>query len=815
MSRNRSEHRRNRIQHRYENLLYLFNVPSLDTDDSIDSEISFSSCEFSDNLSVSSSSPSEPYSSDESDSFDQFDSAGINPDKSIYSEVLFSTLLSQVGLNLTACDIIVNLVNCFNSRFSKDPILFPSIRYFWESKAHEINVKVFILCQFNHAHGPFSGEPKFFPPYECETTLQPAKLQNGNYFLHIPLRHQLENILPILNYSCWFDNESIPDISNSIQAKKVKESVDRESGTKRLTLTIHADEISVGKSSTEKIFPVFISINELKKEYRRKFFFLVGLFIGKQKPHVECFLGPICEELKDLSINPVDWTTELSENFSATFHLIALIADAPMRAYLRNVKQFNHTFGCDWCRLEASTFNGARMFPYHSQEQLERLKRKQGDFLEFQRFYKENTSLNLDFNNRFQGFNGVTPLLMLADFDMVLGTAVEPMHSISLGVFRNLIMKGFLQSQENIFENRIDRNIFKREFSQRLISISVPTEFTRTPRSLDVIKYWKSNEIDSLLCYFFYLTAKGLLKPKIIHHVLTLSRLYYLAHVSTESSSKVMEISNMVEEFQKGCLEIYGEGFMSYNCHILSHLADSVFHLGPNSNVTSYPLEDYMGQLKLKVHRYSNIGSSLVRFFMADFKYREYKIKMLNKWNLTFKERKYFKIQDEKSKTTTVPDKKPQGSRENDHRSVLNLMMEKNRCWNRSSFQNLNYLRSIKLNGKRYSTSAYCAERKRDDSQIKDIDGKFYNIQYIVEYNSKVFFFCHEYSTKIVQIKFTGCNGFFSFPLENIHEIIKKIETLSMVETDKIHSKVIHVESSSFHFKYTKDHLVEQFLLNK
>lgn len=804
---NRNQSRRKHRQNQLAQAFYLLNLPEVDINSS-SSTLNSSSSESSSTCSSSTN-----YSS-ESEQTNRTISSNIFSKQ--YSDVLFSTLLSKAGLCLNSCELVINLFNCWSLRFSKDPVLLPSVRYYWQKKAKALDVNVYIICANQHSHGPYIGEPKLFEKYHCDGMDYPADLKSGRYFLHLPLKNQLEKILPVLPSHCWleFDSENF-DIFNSVQAKKVKNcSVSND--VLKITLTLHADEISVGKSSSEKIFPIFVSLNELKAEHRRKFFLLIGLFIGRKKPPVEIFLGPLCEELQYLSKNPVEWIEpDSQEEKKATFHLICLIADAPMRSYLRNVRQFNHKKGCDWCLIQATTVQRARFYPNLKWEEVERIRRDKNHFMDFSNLLTQENdqeAIQMLMSDHFSGIKGISPLLILEDFDIVNGIAVEPMHSISLGVFRNIIMRGFLSSEHSdIYEKNFDLTKFKNEFGSRLKSIAVPSEFTRIPRDFHQIKHWKSSEYDSFLVYFFFPAVRGLIKSKPLKHILTLSRLYYLCHVGGVENSNLQEVRNLVEEFQQSCLSIYGESFLSYNLHILSHLADSIYHLGPNANTSSYPLEDQMGKLKKKVHRFSHIAPSLVRFFMADFAYKEYKIQFLEKWNLTNTEKKYFSC-DSDGLLTSIPDK--------------NLTRAEKETISRKFFseiatqepfdpKKLNFLKTVKFSGKRYSTERYGIDKIRDDSKIKTKDGKFYKIGYIIDYNGILFFCCYEYKKQLIKIENKGITGTYSFKLENIHEVVKMFDEHIFIRADNVSSKFILVKSTSFSPYYKYDHIVELFLQNK
>ncbi|XP_053211512.1 uncharacterized protein LOC128395136 [Panonychus citri] len=443
----RNLNRRHRQQHENFQLFYINSLP-----DTQNHEFGVPDTESEDSTEIINFFPSD--SSETSSMNLEDDTEKIVPTISEYCETLFETLISHIGLNLSQADNVFQLFKDLSKRYFSSNNHLPSLRYYWDKKALETNINIYILCEKDHSHGPLIGEPSNLQSYECEQELIQAVLKPGKFFLHLPLRQQIEKYIHNLPDYFWIEDDQRFDVSNCAEAKRVKE-MGNLSQDKRYTLTLHADEVATGKSSSEKIFPIFITINEIKPEFRKKFFFLVGIFVGRKKPAVECYLGPVCDELLELSTFP----TRISSNSRATFHLVGLIADAPMRAYLRCVRQYNHLNGCDWCLVTASSVGGARVYPNLTSEDQLNLMRKKDDFLTFSRIIEQDPDSEVLQNPRFRGLNGISPLLRLVDFDIVRGICVEPMHCISLGIFRNLISKGLVGADSlRHLERGFDRN---------------------------------------------------------------------------------------------------------------------------------------------------------------------------------------------------------------------------------------------------------------------------------------------------------------------------------------------------------------------
>lgn len=810
----RTKDRKLRSGFEYSQLNYIEDLPDfadqIDDDSYIQSDDDLSSIIFS--------------SDGESDLLIDPNNLHNSPSKKEYLEAVLSSIMSFGCLNLSQAEIVVNLFNSLNQRFSSDPICLPSIRYYWDKKSKENPVKCYILCDEKHAHGPFIGEPKDFGFFICGDQHVKGTIKNDQYFLHISLKKQLENHLPSFSENDYLevnDDEEINDICSGYQAKKLK-SDSSDTDSKKFSITLHADEVQAGNSSNIKIFPILITLNELKPDIRRKNIFMVGLFVGKTKPKVSSYLGPIADELKELENSPISWINKEGKQMRSTFHLICLIADAPMRAYLRNVRQYNFSHGCDWCLHQMSSIDGNRMYSnLTSRTEINNLKRKHDDFLEFSTLFNaDSNSEDHDqqiLNPRFKGLIDDSPLLGLKYFDLVNGISVEPMHCLLLGIVRSILLKGWLGSKNLKIYEVNDKTSFKDRLSERLIKIRVPTDFGRPPRDLDQVKHWKSAEYDSFLSYYFLPTIKGLLKPAIYNHFLCLVRIYFLAHRGPINSDRIEEITNLIEVFQHGVFKIYGSSFMTYNLHILTHLPNSLKNLGPTASVSSYPLENTMGILKEKVRRSVNIASSLVRVFINDFRFKESLITRISSWRLSEREKRCFGL-SEGENTNHSP--KITVTRNNEFVQGRNdkIRLIKEHLGSQYLTNDIEFLKSVTISGLRYSSESYTVGKKRDDSFINFRNQQFFRIMDIVRIKGeKIYGICRQIKVSKTKTQFKGPKEKVILNFDHIFDVkLEKLDQqiLTLIELNSEIKKAIFIPSTEFSHKYRCDHIVEAFLLN-
>jgi len=114
---------------------------------------------------------------------------------------------------------------------------------------------------------------------------------------------------------------------------------------------------------------------------------------------------------------------------------------------------------------------------------------------------------------------GETLLLQIPNIGLVSAVALDYMHLVCLGITKKLLLL-WMKGPLTIRIGNANTNLI----SQRLIALksSIPKEFSRKPRSLSEIKYWKATEFRQFLLYTGSIVLKSILKQEIYEHFLTL-----------------------------------------------------------------------------------------------------------------------------------------------------------------------------------------------------------------------------------------------------------------------------------------------------
>ena len=126
---------------------------------------------------------------------------------------------------------------------------------------------------------------------------------------------------------------------------------------------------------------------------------------------------------------------------------------------------------------------------------------------------------------------------------------------------------------------------------------SMPLEIHRAVRGLDCLKFWKGLEYRTFLLYLSPVLLKDFLHPEVYLHFLN----FYCA-ITICSCKKYLKYTEIADELLKYFIEeyiqIYGSYTISSNVHNLCHLADDVKRFGDLTSFSSYPFENFLGQIK-------------------------------------------------------------------------------------------------------------------------------------------------------------------------------------------------------------------------
>ena len=419
-------------------------------------------------------------------------------------------------------------------------------------------------------------------------------VKNGHFFVYIPIREQIKEML-----ESGFVESHLVDPARSRDA--VIDSVDglmyRSSNPDRvpnletLTLTWNYDGLPVYKSSGASLWPILVQINELKPDVRKEQVLLCGVWYGPRKPNWLTYSKPFLEELRSLGSTGIEWTHGNEEKVTKVSTL-AIVCDSPARCVVQGAHQFNGAFGCTWCLQEGEVVprgNGqARVYEY----EVGVPKRTQASIIQSARHVVRD---NLDHHH---GVKMASPLLALpaaCGVDLVRSFSVDYMHSVLLGVVRQVLDLWFgskWSDQDFSLRGSLD------EVDGRLLAIKPPHDLSRTPRTIKESGRWKASECRNWLLYFSVPCLYGVMRTKYLNHwTLLVSAIDALLQDSV-AVEDIDRAERALRSFSREFESLYGLEHMTSNIHSTLHLADSVRNLGPLWCCSAFPFEGYMMTVK-------------------------------------------------------------------------------------------------------------------------------------------------------------------------------------------------------------------------
>ncbi|KAM4531750.1 uncharacterized protein PAE49_023884 [Odontesthes bonariensis] len=417
-----------------------------------------------------------------------------------------------------------------------------------------------------------------------------SSFQNGSFFLYASLKELLKDVLK----NCG--TKLLPKVvKHGHDIKDVMDGMIYQNLLKQgtlggddLTLTWNFDEVPIFNPRFS-VWPLQFTINELPYTQREENVIVAGLWFGQEKPNMDTFLKPFIDECCDLALNPFRWNDSSGTAHSSKVFSLVCSSDAVARPLLRNCKKFNGECGCDWC-LHPGTMmkkgeGSVRSYRYDEMKQAAR----SNSMFEENGKEAENTGLPKN------GVKGRSSLSSLPFFDIVFGFVPEYMHSVLLGVSKQL-MSLWLDPVNATKDWYVGQKIEQMDSS--LLCLKPPEEIIRAPRSLKCRDSWKASEWRAFLLFYAISVLPGVLHPTFLAHYLYLS---FGIHILLQESISLDDLQlahQYLERFVIDMRELYGEENLSFNCHQLIHLAESVHNWGPLWATSAFTFERNSGNLR-------------------------------------------------------------------------------------------------------------------------------------------------------------------------------------------------------------------------
>ena len=201
----------------------------------------------------------------------------------------------------------------------------------------------------------------------CENTLTEESCKNGN-LITLKFVREFEivikrNIKVLMDYANLRTSRNFPDDVNISPFYAPS-----KPGVLTLHLILNTDGVAVVHSNTDQFWPVFISIADLPPILRSSFVNIVmaSLWYGNGKPDWDLVFSRFKEELcklENIRIPVIIGGREVL--FKVIAKVIFIVLDAPAKASVLNMKQFNGKFGCSMCNDPGNIVPGTTSSQYY------------------------------------------------------------------------------------------------------------------------------------------------------------------------------------------------------------------------------------------------------------------------------------------------------------------------------------------------------------------------------------------------------------------------------------------------------------------
>lgn len=186
------------------------------------------------------------------------------------------------------------------------------------------------------------------------------------------------------------------------------------------------------------------------------------------------------------------------------------------------------------------------------------------------------------------------PIDMVADF-----VTSDSLHLFHLGIMKRLLLV-WIGEIENYEFKWTQNDIVNTNNLLFNVNADMPSDIHRSVRNLNCIKFWKGTEFRSFLHYIGIVALKQTLRTEEYNHFLKLHCAVTLC--SHDSYLNRLDLAQeCFDEYIEENIELYGISSIGSNVHNLTHVVADVKRFGNLTKIDTYPFENALYGLKLKL----------------------------------------------------------------------------------------------------------------------------------------------------------------------------------------------------------------------
>ncbi|KAE8741788.1 hypothetical protein FOCC_FOCC012677 [Frankliniella occidentalis] len=428
-----------------------------------------------------------------------------------------------------------------------------------------------------------------------------------DYFIELPIVAQLQSMLKRQGFyeSLQFrfnrqkkSVENMEDIYDGIEYQRLFRS-GFLSNPNNLSFFMYFDGMSLFRTSSLQIWPIFLTINELRyvERTKKENVILAGIWFGKSKPNPSLFLKPISDSLKNLEENGVQMVLPNGQHISMKAKLIGATADMPAKSLFMRFIQFNGAFSCFSCMSQGGRFDlgntTVQVFPYSRNFEL----RNNDDIPNYAE--QALVARQVDNDASVYGIKGPSLLFSMLP-NMISCMAIDIMHGGFLGVMKTL-MNLWFDTQYLRFEFNISALVHV--VDARLKLIKPPFSFNRVLKSIKKeLSHFNAYDYKMFLFNYSLPVLLDILPLRYWHHHCHLVTAFALLSQNSISTEEIDQAEELLHTYVSDFQDLYGIRHLSLTFHQLLHMAKCVRNLGPSWVYSCFFYESLNGQFGRLVH---------------------------------------------------------------------------------------------------------------------------------------------------------------------------------------------------------------------
>lgn len=411
-----------------------------------------------------------------------------------------------------------------------------------------------------------------------------TKTTNSEYFVYIPIEHQLKqsveaNIDDILNYYSKIRNQDqISDIHNGELFKNAQK---LRPNTILLPIIVNTDGVKVFRVQTKSLWLILFYQCYLSPpmRYKPSNVLIVAAHFGCKKPDMKTFFYPFLKDMNEIQIRGGFSMIHNGKQVQFMPLILGASCDLPAKAQLQGMIGHCGKFACGYCLHPGVAIKSGKstVIRYIKGDYL---LRTHNEFIQICRQLRSDSMY---------GIKTVSSMVAANGFDLINGFAIDPMHCVFLGVVKK-IFNLWLDSKNHLESFYISK---KKQviLSNRLVKLKPPSEIVRRPRSLFSRADYKANEYRAFLLYFMPFALVGLHDTKYVKHFQSLCSAIYLLSKESVSNVEIQNARCKLIKFANDFETLYGISNVTLNLHLIRHLASVVEYLGPLWVFTAFAFE--------------------------------------------------------------------------------------------------------------------------------------------------------------------------------------------------------------------------------